>query len=57
MMPYIKCLSQGNTGFPLTYLELLCHSALLSGIHLGQHNLGLLLGENAGGLGVLRGQS
>ena len=39
------------------YLELLCHSALLSGIHLGQHNLGLLLGENAGGLGVLGGQS
>ena len=46
----------GEYGAPF-YLELLCHSALLSGIHLGQHNLGLLLGENAGGLGVLRGQS
>merc|ERR1712213_96638 len=29
-----------------SHLELLCHSALLSSIHLGQHNLGFLLGEN-----------
>ena len=42
----------GLAPLPLAYLY---HA--VTGIHLGQHNLGLLLGENAGCLGVLRGQS